>query len=521
VGHQKASPVAEPAPSPPEGGSSLRFDIRPITPRHKPPQDKQIRLGDEQRLVYNQMENESETAFVTGKAGTGKSLLLKHFIKNTRKKVAVVAPTGAAAISVGGQTIHSFFGLNWGVQHPKQVQRISPTLKDMLQGIDIIIIDEISMVRADVMDMIDKILKLATERDLPFGGKQIIMFGDLYQLPPVVPGRGGGVPRFLADTYKTEFFFSAPAIKQLIIQRKLKAYELSKIYRQNENEVGFITVLNKIRDGSVLQGDLDYLNSSCYGMPESRQDCLTLVPTNEMASHINDLQLSNIRSRVSKYVADIDEIDGKMDDADYPTEIILRLKVGAPVVMLENNGDTWSNGTLGIIDGLGPNCVKVKIRGVSHTINKRTWEKKEYRYDRQNGLTQKTIATFTQYPVKLAWALTIHKAQGQTYESVAIDMGSGAFAPGQTYTAISRCSSIKKLYLAERIQPKDIRVSQDVLIFMQYLDFIKNDELQILRKEIEQLKETIKKQSEEIRDLKNNLRGMSNGEPAIQTALPI
>ncbi|MCL2184175.1 MAG: AAA family ATPase [Chitinispirillia bacterium] len=414
-------------------------------------------LGDEQRYVYERMEGTAGTMFVTGKAGTGKSFLLKYFKENSRKKIAVVAPTGAAAINVGGQTIHSFFHLAPDVQIPENIEPITSTrLLRLLRCVETIVIDEVSMVRVDLMDMIDTKLRLANENALPFGGKQVIMFGDPYQLPPVVDD--DGIRDYLMNTYRSEFFFAAPVFKE----RPLATYELSKVYRQGADRE-FIDLLNKVRDGSVDTGDIAGFNKKCVRRPDEGQLCLTLVPTNAAANWINSEKLRKIDAPQFMYQA---EITGKITQSEYPTEVDLKLKAGALVVMLENR-DGWVNGSLGIVSYLDNDFVRVTINGTEHTIDKKVWEKKKYSYDHKTkSLTNEIIATFKQYPVKLAWALTIHKAQGQTYKTVAIDMGSGAFESGQAYVALSRCVSMDTLYLLKPIRYEDIKVSADVVEFM-------------------------------------------------------
>jgi ATP-dependent exoDNAse (exonuclease V) alpha subunit len=419
-------------------------------------------LSDEQRYVYEKMENSDEIMFITGKAGTGKSFLLKYFVENTKKKTAVVAPTGMAAINVGGQTIHSFFHLAPEVQIPENAGPITSTrLKHLLRCVEVIVIDEISMVRVDLMDMINAKLQIANSSTRPFGGKQVIMFGDPYQLPPVVESDDEAVFDYLMKTYKSQFFFSASVFQN----HPIVVHELTEMFRQTEKE--FIDILNKIRTGGISPLDLDFINKKCRRMPDSSRRFLTLVPTNAAANQINQEKLRSIPAPIFRYTA---EIAGKIGKSEYPTEVELVLKVGAWVIMLENK-TAWVNGTLGIISYLDDNLIRVTIRGVDYTVDKKVWEKRKYYYDRDtNSLKHEVIATFTQYPVKLAWALTIHKAQGQTYKSVAIDMGSGAFEAGQAYVALARCVSMNTLYLLRPIQLRDIKVNSAVAEFMRHVD---------------------------------------------------
>jgi ATP-dependent exoDNAse (exonuclease V) alpha subunit len=363
-----------------------------------------------------------------------------------------------AAINVGGQTIHSFFHLAPEVQIPKNAEPItSSRLKHLLRRVEVIVIDEVSMVRVDLMDMIDTKLQLANGNSRPFGGKQVIMFGDPYQLPPVVENDDEAVFDYLMNTYKSQFFFSAPVFEK----HPVVIHELSGMFRQTDRE--FIDILNKVRDGNISRENLDALNRRCHKAPDDKQEFLTLVPTNWAANKINQEKLRSIPAQMFRYTA---EITGKMGKSEYPTDVELELKVGARVVMLENRS-VWVNGTLGVISYLDEGFIRVTIRGVDHTVDRKVWEKRRYFYDRDtDSLKHEVIATFTQYPVKLAWAMTIHKAQGQTYKSVAIDMGGGAFEAGQAYVALSRCVSMDTLYLLRPIQLSDIKTSSAVAEFM-------------------------------------------------------
>ncbi|MDR0306683.1 MAG: AAA family ATPase [Chitinispirillales bacterium] len=429
-------------------------------------------LGPDQHHAYTQMESTRGIIFITGKAGTGKSLLLKYFVENTNKKAAVVAPTGMAAINIGGQTMHSFFHLAPAVQIPKETAPIetwSRNLLETLRRTEVIVIDEVSMVRVDLMDMIDVKLKMANGNDLPFGGKQVIMFGDLYQLPPVVEGEG--ISDYLGSIYTSPFFFSAPVFRD----HPLAVHELTKVFRQKRDRE-FIDILNKIRLGTAAQEDLDLLNKRCLREIDKENSFLTLVPTNATADAINNRELRKIPPlRPLTYEA---KIEGKISASEYPAPVKLELKVGAQVVMLDNNKTGgWVNGSLGAVSHLDSDFIRVKMSGsgAECTVSRKVWEKRKYLYDsKTQSLEQKVIATFEQYPVKLAWALTIHKAQGQTYESVVINMSWGAFAAGQTYVALSRCRSMDALYLTRPILLRDVEVDPNVAEFMRSVTPVTN-----------------------------------------------
>lgn len=426
-------------------------------------------LNAEQQFVFDQMENTDESMFITGGAGTGKSHLLRYFMRNSQKKggAVVVAPTGIAAINIGGQTIHSFFqfppdNIFIPAKTLKILEMSSNGHKEKLRAVKTLIIDEISMVRVDLLNAIDVVLRDVTGKDIPFGGKQVIMFGDPFQLSPITPNN---LRPLLNKIYGSEFFFSAPAFKEM------RCHILTINHRQ-KNDAGFIQILNDIRVGVK---NIATLNTNCYIGPVLNQPCITLVPRNAEAQKKNADELRKIRRQAFTYHAKITEITGKFDPKEYPTDEKLILKVGALVVMLENRG-SWVNGTMGIITKLehDPDLIMVGIKDKEGNMNQfpvteKIWDKKEYYYDHQTKtIEENTVATFTQYPIKLAWALTIHKAQGQTYEEIAVDMGAkGAFAAGQTYVALSRCRYMNTLHLLRHIKYKDIFTDPTIVAFMQ------------------------------------------------------
>ena len=430
-------------------------------------------LDDRQKAtIFNRMQNTNRNMYITGKAGTGKSYLLAYFKNHTKKNVAVVAPTGIAALNVGGQTIHSFFGLKPEPQYPEKFtsRDLNSRQATILKNIDTIVIDEASMVRVDMLDAIDRKLKIANHNELPFGGKQIIMFGDLYQLPPVVDN--GQIRRFLEDKYGGVFFFNAPVLKN----SQYDFYELINVYRQKEDPA-YIALLNDIREGTVTQNEIAGINARISDISKKSEHAkiLTICPRNSTVDYINERQLSKITNKEYIYRA---EISGDFKQSAYPTATNLKLKVGAQVIMLTNDQTDstsprqseqrrWVNGTLAVVSELRDDGIKIMINGVEHEIDKHTWNKKQYEYDEgTKKLKERNVASFTQYPVRLAWAMTIHKAQGQTYQSVALDLDGGAFAPGQVYVALSRCKELKDVYLVRPLQRSDIIVNQEVIDFM-------------------------------------------------------
>lgn len=416
----------------------------------------QIKLSTEQEKIFDIMEHTNGHMFITGKAGTGKSALLQYFKQKTQKRVAVVAPTGVAALNVGGQTIHSFFRIP-----PQFIQQQGSTFIDnktkyILQNIDTIVIDEVSMVRSDLMDAIDSKLRSARASSVAFGGVQIVMFGDLYQLPPVVSDPE--LMRYFAENNNGFYFFNASVWQDAM----LDIYELSTIFRQKDEE--FKSVLNAIRLGEVDEMILDTLNTRVVAsVPAS--GVIRLVTTNSKVSEINHQFLEMLRDNPSMYKA---SIAGNIEQSSFPTEHELFLKRGAQIMMIKNDKDKrWVNGSIGYIESLMKDEIKVNIEGNTYNVPKETWNKIKYTYNpAKRMIEEEVISSFTQFPVRLAWAITIHKSQGQTYNAVAIDMSRGAFAHGQTYVALSRCTSLEGLYLTRKIKPQDIIIDPEIIRFM-------------------------------------------------------
>lgn len=428
-------------------------------------------LGQEQARVLDAMENTSNSMFITGRAGTGKSYLLNFFVANTRKKVVVVAPTGVAAINVGGQTIHSFFRIPTVTPIPKEELIPTVSRRDLYRCLDVVVIDEVSMVRSDVMDAIDYVLRVANENNLPFGGKQMLMFGDLYQLPPVAHPQ---VRRYLDDAFGGLFFFNAPGVRWC----NLEIWELTHVFRQKDP--AFIEILNEVREGCVTPYSLQLLNRRA-DVPIPTDDdpsgglAIVIAPTKDAVERTNEAMLSMIDDEpLFTYEA---LVNGDFREVEFPTQRVLKLKVGARVMMLRNDTGSsssrpgergrWVNGTLGQVSRLSKDSIWVMINGVSHQIGRHTWMKYQYAYDAKNKkLEHRATASFTQFPVTLAWAITVHKAQGATYQSVGVDLDRGIFAEGQTYVALSRCVDMNKLYLTRPIDESDILTSNEVKVFM-------------------------------------------------------
>ncbi len=447
-----------------QSNASHSLSLKAVAPVDKSP------LGREQSRVFDVMENTSKSMFITGKAGTGKSYLLNFFVANSQKNVVVVAPTGVAAINVGGQTIHSFFRIPTKTPIPRSDLTPGTSRRELYRCLDVVVIDEVSMVRSDIMDAIDYVLRVANDNDLPFGGKQMLLFGDLYQLPPVAEPQ---VKRYLDNTFGGIFFFNAPALKNCHLEK----YELTHVFRQKDQT--FIDILNQVREGDITEHNLSLLNQRAdVPLPtdddESGGLAIVIAPRKDAVERTNETMLENIPEPLFTYEANI---IGDFRETEFPTQRILKLKVGARVMMLNNDSGTcsdrpeenrrWVNGTLGQISRLSEDSIWVMINGVSHQIDRCTWEKIQYSYDdKQKKLESRTTAMFTQFPVTLAWAITVHKAQGATYQSVGVDMDRGMFEVGQTYVALSRCASMNRLYLTRPIGRRDILTSGEVKTFM-------------------------------------------------------
>jgi ATP-dependent exoDNAse (exonuclease V) alpha subunit len=419
-----------------------------------------VKLTAEQNAVYDAIENTRDHVFVTGRAGTGKSTLLNHLSWSTEKQIVISAPTGVAALNVGGQTVHSLMRLPIGViadhdlDQPRELTRL-------LNSIDTLVIDEVSMVNADLMDAIDRALRQARARkNEPFGGAQIVLFGDPYQLAPV-PG-GLEERAYFADHYRSMWFFDAKVWEQTSLRR----FELTEIHRQHE--LDFKHMLNAVRHGVVTKEIADRLNAM-GARPAPRDGTITLATRNDTVNRINASALARLPGRALTAKA---EISGDFGQRNYPADETLELKVGAQVMFLRNDtgagGDAprWVNGTIGTVVRIDSN-VFVEVDGEVHEVEPTVWERFKYTYNPlTKKLTKDVAAEFTQFPLRLAWAVTIHKSQGKTYDSAIVDLGARAFSPGQTYVALSRLTTLDGLYLTRPLRPSDIMVDRDVDRFM-------------------------------------------------------
>lgn len=415
-----------------------------------------LTLSDEQEHVKALIEITHKNYFITGKAGTGKSTLLKALKNSLTKDHVIVAPTGVAALNVGGQTIHSLFKIPPKF-NPENTLKVSSATKKLLAKVKTIIIDEISMVRADLMDAIDFVLREAKSSSEPFGGIQIVMFGDLYQLPPII--NDASLQRFFQEHYSGHYFFNAHVWQEA----DFELLELDEIFRQDNED--FKSILNNIRIGNFQNEDLMKLNQRAAVKPADLSSIITIASTNKKVHEINEYNLNLIDDDVFEYQA---EIDNEFDKSSFPTEELLKLKVGAQVMFLRNDPQKrWVNGSIGKIYALNYKEIQIELGDEIHTVKKESWVKIRYFYDEKtNSIKEEELGSFTQFPLRLAWAITIHKSQGQTFDTVLIDLGWGAFTHGQTYVALSRCKSLEGLYLRRRISNRDIIVDPKIKEFM-------------------------------------------------------
>lgn len=387
--------------------------------------------------------------FVTGRAGTGKSTLLRCLRDALTMETVVVAPTGLAAVNVGGQTIHSFFGLPPRLIRADDVRRSRNSR--VMRRLELLIIDEISMVRSDLMAAIDLSLRLNRGRPRePFGGVRLLMFGDLHQLPPVVTDPE--VAEHLENTHGGPFFFSVGALQE---GPGTTLLELDQVFRQSDEAL--LHVLNRVRDGEADESDLAVLNEQVNPVRTLGEGdpYVILTPTNAAAQRINMAYLEALPGQPRTYEAGV---TGEFNAAAQPTDQVLVLKPGAKVILLRNDPDRrWVNGTIARISRLNERQVFVDVGGREYELEPVSWESRRYAFDQGAEKVVETVAgTFKQFPLRLAWALTIHKSQGLTLDRVYIDLGRGTFAHGQAYVALSRCRTLHGLALARPLRPSDI-----------------------------------------------------------------
>lgn len=405
-------------------------------------------ITKEYETVVTLLKKNCPIVFVTGNAGTGKSTLI-HYIKNVcDKKIVVLAPTGVAALNAGGVTIHSFFQFPPKILEEKDIKNLSD--RKLYQKLELLIIDEVSMLRGEILDGIDKFLRKNRSNNKLFGGVQLLMIGDLFQLPPVVPKQEWDV---LKDKgYKSPYFFSSFSLQNA----SLVPVELTTVYRQEDSS--FVEVLNQIRVGENLELLTEEINKNCYKR-EDINSVLTLTCTNYLADQINQQELDNLSSKEFSFTG---KIEGKfsLEHDKLPSPFVLRLKKGAQVMFTKNDElKRWVNGTIGVISDIDQDSIRVEVDSeFAYDLRPAIWETYRYSYNSEKDqIEAKKVGQYTQYPLMLAWAVTIHKSQGKTLAEVNIDLGKGAFEFGQVYVALSRCQSMEGINLVRPMKKTDVR----------------------------------------------------------------
>ncbi len=446
--------------------------------------------------VWRLIVGTNSSVFMTGRAGTGKSTFLRYIVENVGKKTIVLAPTGIAAVNAGGVTLHSFFKIplqpfalddvNYSdPRRMRDMQKFNSEKIKLIEEVELIVIDEISMVRADVLDFVDRVLRTYVDhgrkRMLPFGGKQMLLVGDAFQLEPVVKGQDWDI---LRRFYNTPYFFGAKVFSCM----QLVQVELRKVYRQKEAE--FLSMLDKVRVGAAMQPDIDVFNTRVQPTfePTGGQMYITLTATRATCDFINDKHLQELKTEEQTFEG---IINGDFPETSLPTNKMLTLKAEAQVVFVRNDKEKrWYNGTVGRIVRFENDGAWVEVESAevdSYTgdhimdmffVEPETWENVKYRYDeKEHKVVSEVLGTYTQLPLKLAWAITIHKSQGLTFDNVIIDLGRGAFACGQVYVALSRCRSLGGIVLRQPITMGDIKTN----IFVRDFSYGANDQVLINR----------------------------------------
>ena len=412
----------------------------------------------QQVMAYELIANTNSSFFLTGRAGTGKTTFLRKVQQMVDKQFITLAPTGVAAILAGGDTIHSFFGLPMDVCTPGTMGKMSEAKIHTLLHTDTIIIDEVSMARCDIIDAIDYTMRKTLRNMLPFGGKQVIFVGDMFQLPPVV--KQGAEHDLMSDLYQTDefFFYKADVIKRM----RLVKIEFQKVYRQEDEN--FLHILEDVRLNKTTPEDLMHLNERVCQPAKEDGLVITLASLNKTADFLNQKQLAEIEAEEYTYEG---TVTGKFEEKRFPVEMTLKLKVGAQVMFARNDQQKrWVNGTIGTVSKLTKDEIQVTTEHGTFVVPNCSWESYSYEYDKEaKKMKKELMGTFTQFPLRLAWAITVHKSQGMTFDKMYLDLSRGMFAAGQLYVALSRVRSLNGLFLSRCIIPQYAHTSREVLAF--------------------------------------------------------
>lgn len=411
-------------------------------------------------------DSEQQFIFLTGAAGTGKTTLLERVKNQLSLKKMVVAPTGIAALNIGGTTINSAFRIGFDTI-PVITKSKDPRFAKLLRNLELLIIDEVSMVRAPMLDAISQSLQIHRNSEEPFGGVHVLACGDLFQLPPIIKE---SEERIIYEKYNSVYFFDAHSFKDMA---KINYFELTESFRQEEDQ-RFCELLNNIRIGQDLESTINQINSNCFDPTLESDFFMTLTSRKKRAEELNEYKLSHIEGEEELIKS---KESGDLNENDLPAPRELKIKVGANVMFIKNDPEgRWVNGTLGTVSECldkKKKHIKVKINNKTHKVEREEWSKVRFTYDEDSDdVLEEVISSFKQFPIKLGWAVTIHKSQGLTLESCSVDLGAGAFATGQAYVALSRCKNLNSLNLQRELKVSDALVDPDIIDF--HKNFIQN-----------------------------------------------
>lgn len=411
-------------------------------------------------------DSEQQFIFLTGAAGTGKTTLLERVKNQLSLKKMVVAPTGIAALNIGGTTINSAFRIGFDTI-PVITKSKDPRFTKLLRNLELLIIDEVSMVRAPMLDAISQSLQIHRNSEEPFGGVHVLACGDLFQLPPIIKE---SEERIIYEKYNSVYFFDAHSFKDMA---KINYFELTESFRQEEDQ-RFCELLNNIRIGQDLESTINQINSNCFDPTLESDFFMTLTSRKKRAEELNEYKLSHIEGEEELIKS---KESGDLNENDLPAPRELKIKVGANVMFIKNDPEgRWVNGTLGTVSECldkKKKHIKVKINNKTHKVEREEWNKVRFTYDEDSDdVLEEVISSFKQFPIKLGWAVTIHKSQGLTLESCSVDLGAGAFATGQAYVALSRCKNLNSLNLQRELKVSDALVDPDIIDF--HKNFIRN-----------------------------------------------